>query len=99
MGEASKAKSADKLLDDVAMHVRQTAVDAIVAKRQLLVVDAEQVEYGRVDVVTIGRLLRRLVRPLIARPIGHAALDAAADKPVCERERIVVAALAALRTG
>src|SRR4051812_49288495 len=84
------------LLDDMSVDVCQTAVDAVVADRQLLMVDAQQVQDGRVDVVAVGRLVDRLVRPLVASPVGHASLDAPAAEPVGERERVVVAALRTL---
>ena len=63
------------------MHVGQPAVDAVVAEGQLLVVDAEQVQHRGVHVVAVGRVLGGLVRPLVARAVGDAALDAAAGEP------------------
>ena len=39
------------------MDVGKPAVDAVVADRQLRVVDAQEMQDGRVDVVDFGRLL------------------------------------------
>src|SRR6267378_438691 len=50
------------------------------------------------DVVAIGRL-ERLVGPFVALTVTDAPLDATAGEPVRERERIVVAPLAALAAG
>ena len=84
------------LLNHMPMHIGQAAVDAVVAERQARVIDAEQVQHRRVNVVAIRRMLGRAERPLVAGPVGDAALDAAAGEPVCERERVVIAAQAAL---
>ena len=67
--------------------------------RELRVVDAEQAHHRGVDVVHRGRVpaVERLVAPLVALAVGHAALHASAAHPVGEDERIVVAALARLR--
>src|SRR5207245_2725393 len=46
----------------------------------------------------VSGVFRRLVRPLIALAEGDAALDTAASQPGGERERVVVAPLAALGT-
>ena len=89
------------LPDYVPVHVREAAVGAVVAEGQLLVVEAEEVQDGGVDVVTLGEALAvgGLVAPFVALSVGDAALDAAAGEPVGEDEGIVVAALAALGAG
>jgi hypothetical protein len=83
------------------MHIREAAVDAVVADGELLVIDAEQVHHRGVDVVAGRRIgaVERLVAPLVALAGGDAALDAAAAEPVGEDVRVVVAAFAALRAG
>lgn len=85
------------------MHIRQAAVDAVVAEGQLLVIDAKQAEDGRVDVVAISWILDGFVAPFVGRAEADSSLDAAARKPVSEPERIVIASFASLaawcRTG
>jgi len=78
----------------VAVHVRQPALDAVVVDRELRVVDAEQAQRRRVEVVALGRILRRLEAELVARAVGRASLDATAGHPHGERARVMVAALA-----
>src|SRR5437867_6350263 len=83
------------------MHIGKSAVDAAVAEGELLVVEAEQVEHGGMDVVN-GRGMvpvERLVAPRVAFAMSDAAADATAAQPVGEAKRIVVAPFAALRTG
>src|ERR1051326_5072085 len=62
-------------------------------------VDAQQVQDGRVDVVDRRRMIaiERFVTPLIALTADHAAFDASPAKPVGEDVWIVVPTLAALR--
>ena len=71
------------------MHIGQSAVDGVVAEGQFRVVDTEQVQDRRVDVVDLRRVLavERLVAPFIARTVGHASFDAAAAEPVREAIR------------
>src|SRR4051794_34289375 len=93
------AGSSENFSDDMSMHISQTAIDAILANGQLLVIDAKQVEHGRVKVVAVGFIFRRLVSPVIAAPVGDAGLDAGAPKPRHETAAIVIAPDRALREG
>src|SRR5262245_13429684 len=90
--DESNRRSRQDSLDDVAVDVRQAAVDAVVTERQLLMVYAEQVQHGRVDVIAVSGSRRSSERPFVAFTERNAALDAAAGEPGRERERVVVAA-------
>src|SRR3569623_1370459 len=83
------------------MHVRETAVDAVVAHRQLGVLHAEEAEQGGVDVPHVGGIvtIERLVAPLIALTVGGATFDATTAEPVREHIGIVIASLATLGAG
>src|SRR5438093_900900 len=98
---APKDPSRKNFRQHLPVHVREPAVDAVVAKSKLGVIDAEQPQDRRMHVIDFRRVLavERLVTPLIARTVTHATLDAAAAKPVGKDIRIVIAALAALRRG
>ena len=63
--------SGQDLVNDLAVDVGQPAVDAVVAERQPLVVDAEQVQDRGVEVVAVGRVLGGLVRPFVAGAVGR----------------------------
>src|SRR6266581_3434094 len=93
------SESREELLDDVPMHIGQPPVDAVVAESQLLMIDAELVQNGCVQVIAVGGIGSGPVRPFIARPIRNSALEAAAGDPTRERERIMVAPFAALAAG
>ena len=83
------------------MHIRQTAVDAVVPHRESGVIDAEQVHHRGMNVVAgcwIGAV-ERFVAPLITLARDHTALDATATEPVGEDVGIVVTTPAALRAG
>ena len=62
-------------------------------KVKLVVIDAQQVQDRGVQVVAVGRVSGRLVRPFVAFAVGDPALDAAAGQPAGEGEGVVVAAL------
>ena len=87
--------------DHVPVHVREAAVGAVVSEGQLLVIEAEEVQDGGVDIVTLGEALAvgRFEAPFVALSVGEAAFDAAAGEPVGEDEGVMVAALAALGAG
>ena len=53
------------------MHVRQAEVAPGVAVRQLLVVEAQQVQDRRLQVVDVDLLLDRLEAELVGRPVGQ----------------------------
>ena len=82
----------------MAVDVGEPAVDAVVPYGELGVVDAQQVKNRGVHVVDQGGVLavQRLVAPLVAFPMGDAAADTTAAKPVGEDKGIVVAAFASL---
>ena len=73
-----------KVFDDVAVNVCQAAVDSIVAEGQPLVVDAQLMQDGGMDVVDLSRIqsVERLVAPLVARPITDTASNAASAQPI-----------------
>jgi hypothetical protein len=47
-------ESSYEIIDDRAMHIGQAAVDAVVTKGEALVVDAELVQHGGVQIVAVG---------------------------------------------
>ena len=94
-------KSRDQLPDHMAMHIRQAAVDAVVADGELFMINAEQVHQRGVDVVAGRRVgaVERLVAPLVAFACNDSALDATAAEPVGEDIGVMVATFATLRAG
>ena len=81
------------------VHIRESAIDAVLAPRELPVIESKQVEHGGVDVVALGGVLSisGFVAPLVALAMDHSPFDATATEPIGEDIRIVVAALPALR--
>src|SRR5262249_26544030 len=84
----SNSKLAKNVLDDLAAVDGGALVAAVVEEGQLLVVQTEAVQDGRVDVVQMDRLLHRIQADLIGRPEGEGAPHAAARHP--HRDPIVV---------
>ena len=74
----------EDLLDNVAVDVREAAVGAVVTEGELLVVEAEEVQDGGVDVVALGevRTVGGLEAPFVALAVGDAAFDPAAGQGI-----------------
>ena len=68
--------SGKDLPDDVPVDVRQAAIDAVVRVCELFVVQAEEVEDGRVEVVNRPYVLHCLVAELVGRAKADASLTA-----------------------
>src|SRR2546429_252112 len=77
--------SGQYVVNDLAVHIGQTPVGAVVAEGQFLVIDAEQVQHRRMKVVGRGGILGGLPGPLVALAVGHAAFDAASSHPTDKR--------------
>jgi len=75
------------------MHVRQPEVSARVAEGEAFVVEAEQVENRRLQVVDMDGVDLRLEAELVRRAIDGAAFHAAAREPGREAVVVVVAAV------
>ena len=84
-------------MHDVPMHVGQAEVAALVLERQLLVVDPQQVEDRRVEVVDFDRVDRDVVTVGVGLTVRRARLDAAARQPDRIAARVMVATEALFR--
>ena len=85
--------------DHMPVHIGESAVDAVMAKGEARVVKAELMQDRSVDIVDRGRgvSIKGFVTPDVALTVRQSALDASAAEPVGENERVMIAALAALR--
>src|SRR5262245_25571038 len=78
----------------VAADVGQAEVAALVADGQFLVVDAQQAQHGRVQVVDLDDVLDGVVAQLVGGAVGGPGLDAAAGQPHRKALHVMVAAVA-----
>ena len=78
------------------MDIREAAIHAILTPGQLGVVDTQQVQNRRMEVVRVGRVLRGLERKFITLTVGDTGLDTGAPDPANERTAIVVTSLTTL---
>ena len=81
------------------MDIREAAIHAILTPGQLGVVDTQQVQNRRMEVVRVGRVLRGLERKFIALAICNTGLDTGAPDPANERTAIVVTSFTTLGKG
>src|SRR5579871_2352157 len=87
----------ENLIDDMTVNVGQPAINAVVSKRELLVVDPQQVQDRGVEVVAVGLTRGRFVRPFIALAVRSASLDPGPREPRDKGPAVVIAPGAALR--
>ncbi len=73
------------------MHVGESAFYAVVVKAEALVVEAEQVQDGGVEVVNRGDVFHRLVAELVGRAVAEAVLHAGSGEPRGEAGGVVIA--------
>ncbi len=78
------------------MNIRQPALGAVVVIRELLMVQAQQVKDGGVEVVDIHHVFNRLVAEGIGGAEAESVLDARAGEPGGESLGVVIAALGSL---
>src|SRR5688500_817922 len=81
---------------DAAVDVGEAVVAAAVAVGQLLVIQAEQVQHGGVQVVLVELVFDGAGAVLVGSAVADAPLDAAAAKPHAETGGVVVSAVGAL---
>ena len=72
------------------MHVCEPAFDAVVVEREPLVVDAQQVKCGGMEVIGISGLVSRFPPQFVSGSIADSALDASSGHPSGEGAGIVV---------
>ena len=71
----------DQLAPHIPGDIRQPEIPPLVAVRQLLVLHAQQVQHGRVQVVHMHLVLRDVEAEIVGRPQCQARLHAAASHP------------------
>lgn len=73
------------------MHVGQASLGAVVVIGQAFMVDAEKMQGGSVEVVTVFLSLDSLPSEIIGRAVADSALDPASRHPRREGARVVIA--------
>ena len=63
------------VVKDAAVNVGQAMVAAAEAKGQSFVVDAHQMQYGRMQIIDFGLVLDRLVSEFIGLTVGESSAD------------------------
>ena len=83
-------------LDDIAVHIRQTVVAASMAEGQAFVIQAQQMQDGRVEIVHMNPVFSNGRPQIVGRSIGESPLDARARHPRGEAGTVVTATLLAI---
>ena len=80
-------------MQNFAIDIGQANIAAAEAEGQSLVIEPEQVEDRRMQVMDLDLILHNFIAVLIGGAVDGAAFDAAAGQPATESIRIVVAAI------
>src|SRR5689334_18730515 len=75
------ARSRQQLFHDLALHIRQTEVAALETVGELRVIEAEQVQQRRVQVVDVDFVFRGVEAEVVGLAEREAGLYAAAREP------------------
>src|SRR5205807_10384212 len=81
-----------KLAHQLAVHVSQPEIAAGVTEDQVFVIQAEQVENRRLQIVHVDLVLHDMEAKLIGSAVSEAALDATAGHPDGKGLRMMIAA-------
>src|SRR5690606_37343696 len=85
--------SRQNVMHDRAMDVGESEVAALVTVGELLVVDAEAVEDGGVEIVHVDGVFEDVVAEVVGEAVVESRLDASARHPDGEASRMMVAAV------
>ena len=73
------------------MHVGQTSLNAVVIEAQSLMIEAQQVQRGGVQVIRVTRMFARFEAEVVARAVTGPTANAPAGHPRGEGAGVVVA--------
>lgn len=80
------------VMDDVAVHVRQTKIAAAVTVRQTGVIEPHQVQNRGMKVVYVHRIVGDANAVFVGLAVHHPATHASASQPRAERPIVMLAA-------
>src|SRR5687767_4272039 len=83
--------------DPLLLDARETLIQSLEFEVEAVVIDAETMQHGRVDVVHVRWIVRDVVAEGVGLPVGRSSANAAAGEPHAEVAGMVVAAI--IRTG
>src|ERR1043166_4084999 len=96
---AHDSHSCQNALHQFALYVRQAEIPALEAVGELLVIETEQVQNGRVQVVDVYSVFSDVKTEFVGFTDGHSGFDAAAGQPHGKSLRMMIAAQFAAKVG
>src|SRR2546426_9841575 len=75
-------------------NIGQTEISALCAVGELFVIDTQEAEHSRVQIMDMDRVINSIVTEFIGAAISHATFDACARHPNGEAFNMVIAAIA-----
>ena len=80
-------------LDHVAMHIRQPHIPTAEPVSQLCMIDSQQVQHRRMQIMDLDFILDSPVSKLIGGAVGDASFDPSSGHPDRKPERVMIAAV------
>ena len=80
-------------MDNLTVHIRETIIASLVREDQLLMVDAQKMQDGRVEIVNMDRVLGDVVGEIICFTVHMTLLDPASSEKDAETAWVVVASV------
>ncbi len=99
--QAGMFESGEQILQDVPVHVCQSAIDAILSDGQTGVIDSQQMQDGGVDIIDLSGVIaiEGFVAPFVGVSAGDATTDSTATEPVGKDIRVMVTSSGTLGGG
>ena len=89
------SESAQYLSNDVSVHIGQPSLNAVVIERESFMVETQQVQDGRMEVVSGGDVLLGTKPKLVSRAIAATRFHSSSGQPTGETMRVVIASVSA----
>jgi hypothetical protein len=96
-GSAGSASLGKNIFHDAAADACQASIQPLEFNSHTLVLDTQQVQHGRMEIVNADRVLLGCIAKLVRRAVRDTTLDTASGEQIRESANVMVAPIAALR--
>ena len=89
---AHRLPSRQQRLDEATVDIGQSKTTSLVAKRQSLVINAQQVQDRGLQIMHVNRILHHVVAEIVGTAVADSRANATAGQPECEATGMMIAA-------
>ena len=80
----------------MALHIRQAEVTARKPIGELFMIQPQQVQHGRMQIMDVHSIFDCIPSPFVSRAVGQTASDTTASQPHCKTKWVMIAAVFSL---